>query len=171
MENGRPIGGWLILFGIGLIASTIILLIYLFSELPNVMEYDVSYLNSIYNDEEVSLIFVTTIYPFVSILILLVFNLFLIYLYFTKHKEFPKAYIYLNISMAIIIMSFDFISALSGAVVYFENTAGAVISLILWSAYLLNSQRVKETFVLTKRKKYIKISEEEYELFKQKMNS
>ncbi|WML26254.1 DUF2569 family protein [Neobacillus sp. OS1-33] len=167
METGRPIGGWLIYFAIRTIISFVYGIFVLFVNFDNVANFNYDDFSS----DIANIRYVQAFYPFTAVVILLLIESYLAYLFFTKNKDFPKAYIYLNITDLVICLSLEYVIALSGEVVYFSRTIAAFIWLIIWGTYLVKSQRVKETFINTKRKKYVKITEEEYELIKQKLTN
>ncbi|WHY75694.1 DUF2569 family protein [Neobacillus sp. WH10] len=167
MEKARPIGGWLVLHAIGLIGGLIIGISFFYRNLGIVLNFDFDALIMDYSAEYAYLIYFETFYPFSACVFVFLINLFLIYLFFTKNKEYPRAFIYLNITNVFIIMSLEFVTELSGKVVYFQETIISSVILIIWAIYLTRSQRVKETFIHSRRKKYVKITAEEYELLKQ----
>ncbi|OIK11967.1 hypothetical protein BIV60_17075 [Bacillus sp. MUM 116] len=168
--NGRPINGWLILIGIKIVASVSYGLVLLFRYVEAVSNFDPQWIKSNLYIDAVNITYVQTFLPLTAVIILFIMNSFLAYLFFTKNKEFPKAFIYLNITAVVITMFLEFITILSGELIYFSDTITDFIWLIIWGIYLMRSQRVKETFVNTKRKKYVKITEEEYVLIKQNLS-
>ncbi|WP_042455608.1 DUF2569 family protein [Neobacillus dielmonensis] len=171
METEKPIEGWLFILGLRMVGGFIYGLVTLYGFLDNVTSFDFDTFVSEYSRDIANVIFVQTFYPFFSVIINLIMDSFLIYLFFTKNKEFPKAFIYLNITILVLAIGNEFVIALSGEIIYFVNPAIGLVLLIIWGTYLLRSQRVKETFIHSKRKKYVKITEEEYELIKQKLSN
>jgi hypothetical protein len=166
MDRGKKITGWLYLLGIRLVIGILFSIYVLLRSLGSVFSLNGDPLTSNFSREVYSIIWVQTIFPFIAIIIILLINLYLAYLFFTKHKGFPIAYIYLGITDMVIVLSLEIVSALSGELVYFSKTFAELFWFIIWSAYLLKSQNVKGTFVNARRKKYVKISAEEYDLIK-----
>ena len=60
-----------------------------------------------------------------------------------------------------LLMSAEFTQILRGETVYFQLTIVSAVAFITCGLYLLKSKRVKETFVQTLRKKYVKLTIEE----------
>lgn len=167
----KVIGGWLIVLAVQMIIGLCIDLFILFALIVDGMAK--------FNYEEVianqSLeIANETLYQWSHLITIFIIatliQVFLIILFFKKHKEFPRSYVYLNITSVLIILMFEFSIILDNEKEYFPFTFICLTWLIVWGIYLYRSKRVKETFIEQfKTKKYVKISVDEYELIKKNL--
>ncbi|MBT2701589.1 DUF2569 domain-containing protein [Bacillus sp. ISL-40] len=172
-NQGRPIGGWLIILAFQMISGLCLEIWGLIA----IFRYakDFNFKEEVYNTstEEANKEFFLNYFPLTLFTIAVIIHIFLIFLFFKKHKEFPRAYTYLNFTLLILVHSLEFSSVLVGNILYyFQYTLICLIWTIIWGLYLYRSERVKETFIQNiERKKYVKITEEEYNLIKKKITS
>jgi hypothetical protein len=156
-KNLNGLHGWLILVGIGLCLSPIILLLAIYGNAvalsPSAREYFAS--------QGVALDFTRphglVVFQLVREIFLLAASIWLIRLFFTKRRIFPRYYI-LFLVAALVFSAMDFgvalhasrdlMSSLDEAMPDQEGqliqTAG---SAIVWALYMVKSKRVKVTFV------------------------
>lgn len=148
-EKNKPIGGWLILIGIGLCITPFRTVFDLFSDTVYIsgewmLYFSIEDINSVLG----MLLFLETI---VNAAILVVFPVMII-LFFNKRSSFPKLYAIVIVSNFIFI-GLDYFIAISFTDVNLENTqmnkelVRMFISTAILVPYLLISERVKETFV------------------------
>ena len=84
---------------------------------------------------------------------LFLFGLFLIYLFFTKKRLFPKAYIAISLAaIAFILLDAGVAKLVIPAVPMFDtetvtNLVRASVAAAIWIPYMLVSKRVKATFI------------------------
>jgi len=148
------IKGWLILIGIGLVISPFKLLIsmgklYMPYFEPGVLESLTAEGSPSFIPYFKILFFSESIYNS----LLIVFSFYLIYLFFSKSKIFPKAYI---ACMLVSLFFIPFDALISSLVLtniepFDIDTAKefgqVLIQAVIWIPYLLNSKRVKFTFI------------------------
>jgi hypothetical protein len=150
-ENNKIIGGWLILIAIGLFISPFRVVYEIFILNPTYINGDwLSYLN-FSNGFNNFLIGVVIFFELlVNVFIIIIFPI-LIMLFFKKRSNFSKLYSFILIGHFIFIVFDTFIaSALIDVELNEKETTElirAFISTTLISAYLLMSERSKETFV------------------------
>ena len=158
MENENSelegLGGWLVLVGIGLVLSPIRLVFQ--SAIVFVPVFQDGTWQAITDPNSAQFI------PYVGMLIsfeilvnisFLLMGIALLYLFFTKHKLFPKAYI----GFSIISVSLLLIDAWASTLVFPDmpmfdaETAGelarGLVAAAIWIPYMLVSKRVKATFI------------------------
>lgn len=143
------LSGWLALVGLGLIITPIIQGYGLISYIPLFNQtYDIPGYMTLLQLE------------FVASLIIVAGSLYLLYLYFKKNVNFPKYYIIFLIATAVYtVIDHMLLGSLTAPTpeqqkvitdTLSENSsevARAVFFAIVWSAYMLNSKKVKATFV------------------------
>jgi multisubunit Na+/H+ antiporter MnhC subunit len=153
-KNLKGLGGWLILVGIGLFATPIRLALLLATTYPPIFQSGTwDKLTSIGSDVYHPLwapVLITEIV--VNIALILTF-VYLIYLFFAKHRWFPRLYI----GVAVFSPIFILLDAWAGSVVVpddevldprtLKELVRALIAGAIWVPYMLVSQRVKATFV------------------------
>lgn len=150
-EKNKSIGGWLVLIAIGLFVSPFKIIYEIFILNPTYINGDwLSYLNfsNGFNNFLIGvLIFVELL---INIFAIVIFPI-LIVLFFKKRSSFPKLYSFVLIGHFIFIVFDTFIaSALLDIELNEKETfelIRAFISTTLISAYLLMSERSKETFI------------------------
>jgi hypothetical protein len=167
----KGIGGWLIVLAVQMIIGLCIDLFIVFALVQDGLgkfDYKDVMVNQsleIANELLYQWSHLTTIFIIASFI-----QVFLVVLFFKKHKEFPRAYVYLNITSVLIILMLEFSLILNDKKEYFPYTLICLTWLIIWGIYLFRSKRVKETFIEQfKTKKYVKISVDEYELIKKNL--
>jgi len=147
------IGGWLILVSIGTVISPIsILVTILKSGLYNQTNWD-----NLNNLTRFSAFGYKLAFMFECIgnASLIVFSIFLIFMLFNRRKDFPKAIIFFKVfAFLITLIDVILVSWVSGesSKTDFSNYGyliGQGIATIIWVLYLINSTRVKATFVFT----------------------
>lgn len=150
----KGLGGWLIIVAIGITLSPFVVAIQLyqiyqplFENGSFVMLTDPVYTSYIPNVE-------TLIYTEILINGLLILaSLYLIYLFYTKHHFFPKLYIILAVFYPLFLFadSWAVNFVMPNEAIFDKETisqiARATLSAIIWTSYLLMSERVKNTFI------------------------
>lgn len=152
-EKGKtPFSGWLALVGLGLIVTPIIQGYGLFGYFPLFNQtYDIPGYMTLLQLE------------FVASIVIIIASLYVLYLYFKKNINFPKYYIIFLIATAVYtVIDHLFLGSLTAPTpeqqkvitdTLSQNSsevAKSVFFAIVWSAYMLNSKKVKATFVNTK---------------------
>lgn len=147
----KGLGGWLILVGIGLIAS-IGLITYATVPLLSILDSEVwafltDYQPDIFNEKMKGMLWGMII----ANAVLLAGFLYLIYLFFKKHYLFPTAFIVIQIIAFIFALPYSYVANLldpSDPAPFFDASffRSALFTLI-WITYMLKSVRVKNTFV------------------------
>lgn len=146
------LGGWLALVGLGLIVGV-------FIQGYGVLEY-LPLLSETYNIPG----YLTLIQiEFVASTILTVANVYLLYLYFKKNKNFPSYYIiFLVVSVAYVLLDHLFLASLNAPTQELKkviddtlsqnsgDVGRTIITSIIWGAYMNSSKRVKATFINSK---------------------
>lgn len=148
------IGGWLILVAIGVVLSPIRLLMLMGTTYPGIfmdgtweiltIEGSASY-SPIWAPFLLGEIFVNAVF--------LILGLYLAYLFFTKKASLPKWYLGLALcsSVFIVVDAYIVTLVLPEAEVFDQETLKeffrSLVSLLIWSPYLLLSQRAKDTFI------------------------
>lgn len=150
----KGLGGWLIIIGIGLFMSPITIVIELGPIFYSILADGVipalsNPLSEFYNPLLLLLIFGELVINF----LMTVVSVYLIYLFFSKHYQFPKVYIAVTI-ISVIILPLD---AWLGSLVFpnqpfFDEESWkyfykSIAAAMIWIPYMLMSQRVKATFV------------------------
>ena len=142
-NEGLAIGGWLILIGIALCLS------------PLVLTYPL--VNGGYWSQSLWLkmqsvspgLVYATAFEAVAGLFAWVGSILVLVLFFKRRTTFPKAFIFICLLRLVIAVVDCALSAsfLSDASPYFGQIFGAIIYSAIWIPYMLNSKRVKATFV------------------------
>lgn len=150
----KGLGGWLIIIGIGLFMSPISIVVELgpmyYSILADgVIPAITNPLSEFYNPLLMLLIFGELVINS----LMAVVSVYLIYLFFSKHYQFPKVYIAVTI-ISVIIFPLD---AWLGSLVFpnqplFDDETlkyffRSLVAAMIWIPYMLVSERVKATFV------------------------
>ena len=150
----KGLGGWLVLFGFGLLISpirNIAIAILSWSDI-----YEIGAWSSVTDVSSVSYIpFFGSLLIFELVFSTVVFTLsiYIIYLFFRERSSFPKAYILISIvSIAFIVIDAILVSVVLSADTVFDSQTSRelttlLISSAIWIPYLLNSIRVRNTFV------------------------
>lgn len=131
LEQGVDIGGWLLLPGIGLavaVATTI------FGALPLATRF----LSSPGIETGLDLIFLSPWVQFVMVVG---------WLFVTKHRWAPFAYIALQIANLVIVVRYYGPMAAADEEAASMSLTRALVSCVVWIPYFLTSKRVKSTFV------------------------
>lgn len=140
-------GGWLILPMIGLIISPFILLIQVINN---------GYFNTIVWENFIALgtynpVILGLFYFFELLfnLSIIVFSVFLIVLLFKKRSTFPRLYVGLRIAVLVglIIDYLLTVFLINSDTGMYKQLASAIIGVVIWVPYFLNSERVKNTFL------------------------
>ena len=150
----KGLGGWLILVGIGVVLSPIRLLGLIIQVYKPIFEDGTwEALTTVgsesYNEFWAPLLITEMIYN----ALMVIASLYLVYLFFTKNRFFPKFYILIAISsiIFIIIDAWLVTKVLPSEPMLDEETmrelTRALISAAIWVPYMLVSKRVKATFV------------------------
>jgi hypothetical protein len=148
------IGGWLFLVAIGVILSPIRQLFFLGTTYPTIFT-DGSW-EALTLPSSASYIPYFGVFLISEILIntaMIIGGLYLIYLFFNKKSNLPKWYLGLALfSTSFIVLDAYIVSLLVSGVEVFDSEtlreiARSFASLIIWSPYLIYSQRSKDTFV------------------------
>lgn len=147
MKIGTPIGGWLILVGLGVIATPLRLIVDSIRE-PLLVNGD-GWMAAFATDQYAvfSYLFVIHIYHVFKLL----FSVLLVVLFFERRSSFPRLMIIQLISSFFIIVSDEFAAAAiaaDGTRASVPEIGRALISRIIWVPYLMISERVRETFVI-----------------------
>jgi hypothetical protein len=147
------IGGWLILILISLIGSLLLSVPSIVSEITlatsgGLIESLKTVGSDYYNPAAANLV----IFEIVFNICLMLFFIFLLFLFFSKKKLFPKFMIVLySVTLLINILDiflFDWIFELPlQAGDQFNSLVRSAIACFIWIPYLLSSKRVKNTFV------------------------
>ena len=157
-ENGNEVrsglGGWLILVGLGVVFTPVRILALVGQDYLSMFN-DGSYeILTTHGTEFYHPFWSTYIWGEIAINILIFFaSLFLIFLFFSKRKLFPKFYIWLVVgSLAFIIIDAMLIKVVMPNEPIFDaetlQEIGRIIVVVLiWVPYMLISKRVKVTFV------------------------
>lgn len=150
----QGLAGWLILVGFGIIISTIKAIALLASLYKPYINSDL--LDKITNSNSPTYIpnFVVLFSVETVFNIFIVFaSIYLIYLYFTKKKVFPKYFIFINL---LTILSVPIDGYLTSIIIPNENILDqetiksffqSLVSGAIWIPYMLKSVRVKNTFI------------------------
>lgn len=154
MTSGKSIGGWLILVGIGVVISPIRLGIYFGNTFPPVFRDGTYELLSTPGTEIYHPLWIPLIWGEIIVNILILFaSVYLIFLFFSKKKFFPKFYIFLSIfSFVFILIDAMLVKIVLPDLPIFDadttkELARAIIQIMIWVPYMLISKRVKETFI------------------------
>lgn len=151
------IGGLLIVVGFALISTAVKVLVFLTNDLLPLFSGE-SWKNFTTSDSDLFHPWYgrLLIFELIGNLILLLSSIVLIVLFFQKYKYFPK----LMIGLIIFSVLFSTIDYFAGKFIlsvanqydakYVYRTFGSVIVSILWILYLLNSERVRRTFIKDK---------------------
>ncbi len=150
----KGLGGWLIIIGIGVCMSPIGIIVELGPMYYSILAEGVipalsNPLSEFYNPLLVLLIFGELVINS----LMAVVSVYLIYLFFSKHYQFPKVYIAVTI-ISVIIFPLD---AWLGSLVFpnqplFDDETlkyffRSLVAAMIWIPYMLVSERVKATFV------------------------
>lgn len=148
------LGGWLILVALGIIVSPLRIIVELFPLYLDIFEDGYWEALTTPGTEFYHVMWAPIILAEMSINVILVFVwLFVIFLFFTKKKRFPKWYI----GILLFTLTFIFMDAFAVKVVapnepmFDDATVSEIIRMLLpcliWIPYMLISERVKATFI------------------------
>ena len=148
------LGGWLILVGIGILVSPVKMIYDIYNTYSDVFINETWTLlttagTELYNPTRASLL-IFEIVVNISIIILWIY---IAYLYFSKKYKFKNRYISAVLITLIVPMIYNMASVIlfswmpSGGTESIGQTIRQVIISGIWIAYILKSQRVKNTFV------------------------
>lgn len=150
----KGLGGWLILVGIGVVLAPVRMLVSLVPIYKPIFENGtweaITSANSAHYNPRLAALIVGEIA--INALIF-VGSLFLIYLYFSKHRLFPKMYIALVAATLIFIPLDAWVASkfLVNQPAFDPETAKeftrAIVAAVIWVPYMLVSKRVRLTFV------------------------
>lgn len=153
-EEPRGLGGWLIIPLIGLIIAPIRILLSLFQEYLPIFQngsWDIlidptsDYYHPLWGPLVVSEMVINIGFA--------IFCGYLIYLFFAKHRLFPKLYIIYLSTNLVFIISDTYLASLIPGVVDQRNSGidreliRTITTAAIWIPYFLTSKRVKNTFV------------------------
>lgn len=150
----KGLGGWLILVGFGLIFGLLRLIVALNTAFKPYIDSDL--LDKLTNPNSVSYVpnFNLLFYAesAISIFFILMF-LYLIFLFFTKNKKFPKYYIFITLTIILYVPVDSYLTSVifpdakvwSGETV--KSIFQALFSGAIWIPYMLKSRRVRNTFI------------------------
>ena len=154
-KNLKPIGGWLIVVGIGIVVAPIRTIILTIKTYPAIFSTGTWKLltihgSKLYNPLLASILIGETVINIGLVLL----ALYLAYKFFTKSKNFPKWFIGTAIFALVFVVADAFAVKLAlpntqqfpPAVMHEVMSAGFRVA--VWIPYMLLSERVKETFVL-----------------------
>jgi hypothetical protein len=150
------IGGWLILFGIGLVFSPLKMLVDLYHAPAYMNDVIWSNLFDFDNSSKHMLIGIVMAVELIFNCLQLVFLTFILILFFKRRTLFPPfAIAFYVFTMFFLISDTWVVSLLSSTKDTFEdqrdtikNITRSILSVVIWVPYLLFSKRVKQTFVL-----------------------
>ncbi|WNB92445.1 DUF2569 family protein [Bacillus sp. NEB1478] len=137
----KGLGGWLILVAVGLLLAV-----------PDKFNSIITGIDAIKSYTLESTLIKVLIYgELVVNIVLLVINVILLYLFFSKKKSFVKTWLILlqiNLyTIALFDLALLFIDDIDTGLPAFFNTFMAGIALLIWGSYATKSIRVKNTFV------------------------
>lgn len=150
----KGLGGWLILVGFGLIIGPIRLINILNTNYKPYFNTDL--LERLINPSSSSYIpnFVYLFYAeLIAIVFLILLSFYLLFLFFTKKKNFPKNYIFISLFVILYIPVDAFIAStimpnekvVDGELI--KSFFQTLISGAIWIPYMMKSKRVKNTFI------------------------
>ena len=163
MNNAKPIGGWLVFLVIQLLISIFWGISEIDTDIIREFNFDEVLANN--SLDLANQIYFIVYFSFGITLLKIGIIVYLTILFFMKSIDFPKAFIYLGVCLILIVFTEESMTIMIGEIVYFRYTVIAILWVVAWGTYLLVSLRSKETFSNRKRK-YVKISEEDYEEYK-----
>lgn len=148
------IGGWLLLLAVVLACRPVTVGL-LLSHLPRVFSIRTWSLLTTYGSSKYNALWAPTLlFELASLLAQFVFSILLLLLFFQRRSSFPRvAWMVLSAALVLYVCDHALASLMPGAKEvpgYIAKMAGAVVGVVVWSAYLARSQRVKSTF----RKRY-----------------
>lgn len=149
----KGLGGWLILVGIGVVITPFRLLMIISSTyLPLFKDGSWELLTDPASDSYYPNFDIVVIIEILGNSAFVLFSVYLIYLFFSKHYLFPKMYIVFIVANLVFIFADALLGSLVLDVAAFDaETIQAIvrplISAFVWVPYLLVSKRVKVTFV------------------------
>lgn len=159
-KRNLPIGGWLYLIGVGVFLSTVLSLSLLYTTFEEYIHFDASNVGDLWTNYNKVFLEFQIIYE-----ISLFFGSLLVQYYFwNRRKEFINVYIAFNVTLLLLTFFMEMLANINEYRIY-SSTIGILANCLVWFTYLYKSERVKNTFIKEK-KKYIKITKEEYESLK-----
>jgi hypothetical protein len=166
-HNSMPIGGWLVLIGIGLVFSPLRMVIEL-SKTPQYFNSNVwNSLLQAYGSTKGLLLGALMSFELIYNILLPVFFVLAASLFFSRRTIFPKIAIILYITISAVTL-FDYLASRGlNPAVFGENDKSAsyksiaqnIVIAAIWVPYLLYSDRVKNTFVFRSRKNAVSHSD------------
>lgn len=146
----RKIGGWLILFALGVFVSPIRILYYLATKFPPVFSENTWQSLTDPASESYSSLWAPLLIGECAFNIVLLFvSIFMVVLLIRKKSIFPKIYAGVAIAFAIFIIIDAYIATLimPNISIFESDTTWGLVSYLIWTPYLFISQRSKETFI------------------------
>lgn len=159
-KKGLPIGGWLILWGIGLVILTVSSFAGLLTTLLEYLDYEIGEKGLLVTNFYKVWIEYEILYSG----IIFISSLVLHYFFWNRRKEFIRIYIIFGIVSFLLTMFEEMLYNIQ-EFRFYSATLAIFVNNAIWFKYLHKSTRVKQTF-LAKKNQYIKISKEEYEHLK-----
>lgn len=152
-QNLKGIGGWLIFVAIGIVVSPLVKITSLYKVYATFFNYKKWVM--ITNFDAIHHLHLSYVIAgeFIVNCIMLLLLLYLAYLFFTTKKSFPKYYVGVVITSLLVIVGDTFVVHLytqqneifDRATI--ENIMRILIPGMIWIPYVLNSERVRATFV------------------------
>lgn len=137
------LGGWLIPVGIGIVVNPILFLVVIIViHIPLILNGTLSIVY--YSD---STKFFIILYELGVNIAALVYSVFILVLFFTKKKSFPRHYIIFTIYNFVILLVDTIIGNKLWSDGDYTDVARVLVSGAIWCTYMLKSWRVKNTFV------------------------
>ncbi|MDX9892937.1 MAG: DUF2569 family protein [Patescibacteria group bacterium] len=157
-EKYQGLGGWLILVGLGLISAPLMIGWALYQDfLPLVLESQVWQTLTSPGSLIYSSLWKPTLMMEVTVnIIFFVWTIYLLVLFFRKSAHFPKLYIiFLAVNLLFLMIDDILLFQIRRQLPILGQTVGeqkfsslsAVLPTVIWIPYMLNSKRVKQTFV------------------------
>ena len=158
-KNLKGLGGWLVLVILGLFAVVLFQVYGVYESVTLFTDGTVEFLSDPSSEVYIPGYGGLLKFEFIAEILFLAAAVYLIYLFFKKSKKFPKYYVpFLVISVIYVIVDYALLASVSvsGEVQQIidetlSEQAGeigrAVISALIWGAYMKKSKRVKATFV------------------------
>lgn len=152
-----PFGGWLILVGIGVVVSPIRIVAYLFNGyMPIILDGTLAEVTTPDSDYYIPYFDVYLASEFLVNMLFILASLYLVYTFFKKYSHFPQWYGLLSFASVIFLLVDAYFASLliDGVDMFDRETISelfrVLVSLLIWTPYLLISSRSKETFVIEK---------------------
>lgn len=154
LANGGPrgLGGWLIIPGLGLIATPFVALSTLYSGHEAWAADTWANLTTFGSEAYHAMWAPTLLFELISQLGMIVFSILIAILFFSRRSSVPRIYIAFQFFAALqLLIDWALVQAIPQASIEASNgpsTVGAMIGTVIWIAYFLTSFRVRNTFVV-----------------------